>query len=65
MVYGAPTHCVCSLALHNPVRYAYDVGQALGCPSLLQLAQTLVASLGPVRKILCTGCAFPFADLVT
>ena len=40
---------ICSLALHNPVRYAYDVGQGLGCPSLPPLAQTPAASLGLVK----------------
>lgn len=46
----------CSVALHNSVRYAYDVGQGLGCPSLPQLAQIPAASLGLVEGLVCTCC---------
>ena len=46
----------CSVALHNSVRYAYDVGQGLGCPSLPQLAQIPAASLGLVKGLVCTCC---------
>ena len=45
---GGLVSSICSFALPIPVRYAYDVGQGLGCPSLPQLAQTPAASPGLV-----------------